>query len=44
MTNKQERLNLITRTLLDNEICLYNKRVTSFYKIRKYVKKEKLNI
>jgi len=42
MTKKQRMSNSITKVLLNNEIWLYSRTVTSFYRMRKLVRKEVL--
>lgn len=42
MNKKQKRINKITKVLLDNERWLYNGWCKSFYRMRKFVKKEGL--
>jgi len=42
MKKQQKRLNSITKTLLSNEVWLYGREITSFYSMRKTVKKEGL--
>lgn len=42
MNKRQKLINKVTKGLLKNEDWLYGRRVTSFYKMRKYVKKQKL--
>ena len=42
MKRQQRRINSITKQLLVNEIWLYGREITSFYKMRKFVKMEEL--
>lgn len=42
MNKRQRLINETTKDLLKNEDYLYGKRITSFYRMRKFVKKEKL--
>lgn len=42
INKRQNTINKVTEGLLKNEDWLYGKRITSFYRMRKLVKKEKL--
>lgn len=42
MKRQQRRINSMTRQLLRNEIWIYGREITSFYKMRKVIKMEEL--
>jgi len=42
LNKRQKLINNVTENLLKNEDWLYSRRITSFYKMRKYVKKKEL--
>lgn len=42
MNKRQRLINNVTKGLLENEVWLYGRRVTSFYRMRKFVKRNEL--
>lgn len=42
LNKRQKLINNVTKNLLENEIWLYGRKVTSFYRMRKFVKRNEL--
>lgn len=42
MNKRQKLINRVTRDIINDQVWLYGRKVTSFYKMRKYVKKNNL--